>query len=537
MTIRRAEADTFFWLTQCTKTKDEQAPEGTDPFRPFPQKGYIKDYLNFLENFPVGGVEKSRTVMASWTAAGWATHKAVTRPATGIVFQSRDEDRALKDVDYCRILYENSLPELQEIWPLEKPMSAQPRSRITWKDGSWIAGFVGDPDKIRSEHPTYYFLDEAAIVPNGLENISVAQATLCKGIKFLSSAKPGWYESYCDGDFENWPKDWEILDDEPGRKPTMVSFCGVRIPRQGVSLKRNAKGVPILRLHYTADPEKRSAEWKEKYKATFASDAMWRQEMEIEYDATAGQRVYPEFERAVHVIPQNQIPPRLTRFCSIDPHPRTPHAVIWVGISKWGDWYVYRELWPSKVRGRTEALRDDQEENEPFTVREYAETIAKLEGNRIEIERPGHPQERGRYIEQPHGEHIQMRFMDQAGKGFKISGEAQPFESMATRYARYGIHCYDPFKNIDVGEEAIHALLKPRSVGRGEAVPWPKLHIADSCTETILEFERLRFQQINPSRLDEVELKQEPVAARRHMLDNLRYLATSQIRFLDRQAS
>lgn len=297
----------------------------------------------------------------------------------------------------------------------------------------------------------------------------------------------------------------------------------VRTPCEGMLLRETDDGRAVVRLHYTANPTLTPEKIKEIRKG-YTNEARWRKEMEIEYDALEGMRVYQEFDPTIHVIDHSAIPDRLCRFMAIDPHPRTPHAMLWVGVDRWSDWYVYRELWPSKVYGVPVTLRDTDDEA-TYSVKEYCEAAAALEGNRIEWRYPETDDEEGIYRHNREGEKIVMRFMDQAGKAFRATGEdATVHESYADRYRRFGIECYDPDKRHKAGEDAIRQLLKPRK--HDVLGTWPRLHISKKCPEAILEFTKLRYKltkRINEER----ELKQEGVEYRCHMLDLLRYLATS----------
>jgi hypothetical protein len=303
-------------------------------------------------------------------------------------------------------------------------------------------------------------------------------------------------------------------------------------PCDGVSMRRTEDGVAVVRLHYSALPFATPG-WIAKERRRYTSQAWWDLEMEIRYDALSGQRVYPEFDPAVHVIPDAQVPRRGCRYMSIDPHPRTPHAMLWTLIDHYSDWYVYRELWPSVIWGQAQNLRDDVEDNS-FTIREYCETVAALEGNSIEWRRAETDDEYGVYKRRAEGEKIIYRFMDQAGKGFKASGEHQLEESYARRYDRFGLQCSDPYKSHKSGEDAIHSLLKLRK--HDTHGHWPRLHIAASCKEMILELLRYRYKVMKRIN-DEKELKQEGVEARSHMVDNLRYLATANIAYIPNLAS
>lgn len=315
--------------------------------------------------------------------------------------------------------------------------------------------------------------------------------------------------------------------------PPSTLDMAVRTPCEGLVMRRTPTGIPVVAIYFTADEAKNSFEWAQKEFRKQTSYAYWQQEMLIKYEAHSGQLVYPEFDERFHVIPDSQIPTRLCRYMAIDPHPRTPHAMLWIGIDQWSDWYAYRELWPSRSYGNSVSLKDHDIENE-YVTREYAETIAMLEGNSIEWRNPEKDDEYGVYRQREGGERIVYRFMDQAGKAFRASGEDQAVESFAARYDRFGIQCQDPYKVVKTGEDAVHDLLKLRRHETRGA--WSRLHIAESLVELRLEFQRFRYRR-TPRWTDQKELKQDGVEARRHMLDSLRYLATSNISFIPSLAS
>lgn len=317
-------------------------------------------------------------------------------------------------------------------------------------------------------------------------------------------------------------------------------------PLPGLSLRRTRDGKAVLRVHHTADPDKRSPEWRRRERDRFTSEAIFKQEVDIDYEAKDGALVYPEFDETLHVIDPKRIPGRMTRYMSIDPHPRTPHAMLWVGIDHWSDWYVYREFWPSVVYARPQQLKDTDIENS-YTIKEYCGLIAHIEGNYLEYHneqkddeyavfrraKTGERMENGRRAERD-GENIVYRFMDQAGKAFRASGEGEQLETYARRYDRYGIQCVDPRKSHEAGEDAIRDLLKPR---RHDVYgQWPKLHISSDCPELILEIRKHRYPKQARFTMER-ELKQEGVEARRHLLDDLRYLATGEIRWIPSLAS
>ena len=187
---RQALKDVYFWVTQCTKTSDEQDP--LHPHKPFPEKPWFKPIYDVLDNEPNTWIYKSRTMMETWQVSSWAAHKGFTIPVTGVVFQSQDEDRSVHCIECVKDLWENSLPRLKKRWPLSKKMENQPYNKLEMANGSWFLGIPGDPNKLRSAHPTIVVFDEAAFMLRGEEAYNVAVASRAPHIIALSSAEEGF---------------------------------------------------------------------------------------------------------------------------------------------------------------------------------------------------------------------------------------------------------------------------------------------------------------------------------------------------------
>ena len=213
--VRRAILDPIFWMMKCTKTLDEQCPQ--DPFRPFPQKLYLKlvmDYLTYGQS-KIKYLPKSRTMLMSWTVSAYAAHFGFTHPATCTVFQSADEERAIHDVQYVKTLWENTEPDIRARWPLNKPPDQQPAHEFKTRSKSrWIA-LTGNPEKIRSEHPTIVVYDEAAIWDEFETGLNVGVGSSPLQIIALSSAKPGYFADICESSKPvEWPHYEETVPHE-----------------------------------------------------------------------------------------------------------------------------------------------------------------------------------------------------------------------------------------------------------------------------------------------------------------------------------
>lgn len=176
-----------------------------DPYKPFPDKKYIGHLFDAFDQEPIVMLEKSRTMMASWSASAWCAHKGFGRPFT-VVFQSQDEDRAVHCVENVKCLWNHSEPELKERWPLARPIEKQPYNYLEMANGSWFLGIPGDPNKVRSAHPTCYVADEAAFMDYFDDAYGNAVGTRAPHIICLSSANPGgFYEFTKNAKPIEWP--------------------------------------------------------------------------------------------------------------------------------------------------------------------------------------------------------------------------------------------------------------------------------------------------------------------------------------------
>ena len=64
---------------------------------------------------------------------------------------------------------------------------------------------------------------------------------------------------------------------------------------QGVSVRRTAGGIPVVRLHYSAHPERnpdQHPEWKAQERRTYTSQSDWDREQEIIDEAGGGELVF-----------------------------------------------------------------------------------------------------------------------------------------------------------------------------------------------------------------------------------------------------
>ncbi len=100
----------------------------------------------------------------------------------------------------------------------------------------------------------------------------------------------------------------------------------------GLTIRRNPRNrFVVIRLHYTADPDKRSAEWLEEARAGMDA-ARFAQEYEIDYTALRGKRVFPIFQTHRHTLivrpPYPDFPADHPFYAGFDFGIRNPSAFI-----------------------------------------------------------------------------------------------------------------------------------------------------------------------------------------------------------------
>jgi hypothetical protein len=409
---------------------------------------------------------------------------------------------------------------LQAEFRLTKPMDDMPEDQISWANGSVIQCVPAGARQIASQHPSIVAFDEAAHIEGYAEALSVAEPVTPKIIS-LSSVAPSDY--------------WDLC-----RRPQKVET-----PLRGVEEWRTDRGL-FCRIHYSADPAK-TPTWAEEKKKTWISPAMWSQEMEIDADALAGQLVFPNFKRELTVCEPFPIPHEWTRYFAIDPHPRTPHAFLWLAVSPFGQHFAYREYWPSRLYGLHGDLPEDEELH---TIPEYVGVVKWLEGD-LEWHAPGETktlrdQEDGPIdLFAPGGfadnggkkEHIYRKIMDPYGRAValdRIDGK----EGEVTFWDRYkdlGLDCEPAVKDWHSSTNLVNELLRPHKWSMAGGIEEQSvIRIFNTLPELILELETNRYPKLTPNMASKNDPSDTPLPKRKHLSDLLRYIEMSRPIYVDR---
>jgi hypothetical protein len=192
------ECGPLLWLTRHTKTENPQYEEQGLPFLAgFPRHSYFVPLFEaFLARHRQLYVSKSRTMMTSWAATGFATWAAQWKREETVI-QTMNEDKALHLIEYASQLLRYQDPQLSRLHPIKK----QTVFSIVWEHGGAVDAVPGGADAIRSFHPSTFIQDEAAHIPEGEESLNAVIPSQARIIS-ISTAKAGWFADQCESPAE-----------------------------------------------------------------------------------------------------------------------------------------------------------------------------------------------------------------------------------------------------------------------------------------------------------------------------------------------
>ncbi|HLK54694.1 MAG TPA: hypothetical protein VKU42_14630, partial [Candidatus Angelobacter sp.] len=263
--------------------------------------------------------------------------------------------------------------------------------------------------------------------------------------------------------------------------------------------------------------------------------------------AVAGELLFHEFTEEATLEKSFPIPAHWTRAKALDPHPRVPHAFLWLAVDPWGDGWIYRELWPSKCCLRWEngkmagSKGNVPEDDNRFRIKDYILTVKWLESAENDLVCADGQPESAHLKGKP--EHIYSRVIDYAARGFFDTTDSDDERNMQQRYedwsvdpsVDYPFSFDDAIKDRDTGIDMVNDWLRPRMVEMkdGEFKPKSKLHIfEDKCPELIHQLKTNRHEPLTAAMADKVDPQFKPRKKRNHLTDCLRYLAMANIVFV-----
>jgi phage terminase large subunit-like protein len=190
--------------------------------------------------------------------------------------------------------------------------------------------------------------------------------------------------------------------------------------------------------------------------------------------------IYKEFNPELHICEPPIVKKDWSRYMAVDPHERTPTAVLWVAVDPADRHWIYDELW----------LKD-------MDIEQIAYAIQAQEGDlRADV----------RLID-PHADKDNV-----AAGGFNFRKELM----------RHGVYCQRANSDTMLGKARIRQMLTPRysSVYKTNV---PTLRVSRDCKQTIYEFQHYIWDEYKRNKED-YHAKETPKKKDDHLMDCLRYI-------------
>lgn len=283
------------FLSDCVYTLDQVNQDS--PIKVFPS--YL-EYTEFLTRLWMRekrlAIPKSRRMICSWTFISLYTGDTIFNGGRFNAFVSKKEDDSGDLVGRAEFIYKN-IPEWRiprALLPALKnnKMSKQPPLLEFEEIHSKIQGFPQGSDQMRQFTLSGQLLDEWAFWEQAQASYSGALPTLDGGGRLtgISSRSPGFFKKIV---FDQLDSPDLTFREVPPVKP--------ETPLEGVEVWRNPRnGFVVVDLHYTADPRKRSPEWRESIRRSMPARD-FAMEYERSWQTFEGKPVYDDFNKTIHV--------------------------------------------------------------------------------------------------------------------------------------------------------------------------------------------------------------------------------------------
>lgn len=172
---------TKLWVPGWAKTKDEH--DVTSPYKPLPDKDYLRLVAYTWVHEPLLALPKSRQMMATWLFCCIASWMVSFQPAQLIGFVSKKEGDADKLLERVQVV-RKGLPRDRFYVPGD-PMKDKKYAEIHVKEmDSTVMALSENPDGVRSHTFSWLFSDEVAFQEYAVEQIRATMASVKGGARF-----------------------------------------------------------------------------------------------------------------------------------------------------------------------------------------------------------------------------------------------------------------------------------------------------------------------------------------------------------------
>lgn len=350
-----------FWahLALMVWTHDEKA--AFLRLKPFSALRCYKILADFLDprdpatgawRHPVFCGDKSRQLMMSWFWICRLDWCAINTPHADCPIISKTDPDGAKLIERIKTVHQNYAPWYRLRYALHDERSTRHNvGSVVYANASVVQSLPQrGGNAIRMRVPTMVLCDEAAFQEHFEKNWTAIKGTCDNRTQLaaITTAAASHFQKLIE----------DRLDGRGGR-------AAIHHSSTGLTLWQNRDNeIDCCRMHYTADPARRTAEWMRQARRGM-SNYQWRQEQEIDYAARGGKPIFKMLDAKVHltdghleVVPlgkgwglriqgdldldgqQTIRPVRLMR--AIDHGTTNYCAALWIAVDADLDWFVYR---------------------------------------------------------------------------------------------------------------------------------------------------------------------------------------------------
>lgn len=345
MELKRWRENPWEFIKDCCLTVDE-ADNGK--VKHFPDKEYLKRICELSQEEPILLIPKSRRMMMTWLDLAIILWEGLFKDNQMIFVQSKkfDDSCYLLGTQRLMFMYANLPHERHDFPKLKKKISSDKGfSVLQFSNGTTFMAVAEGADQLRQYTASRVYCTEMAFWDQAELTWMALRPVIQGGGKIIidSSANPGFFSRLVNENLNKVDDDKEV--------ETHEEIEGV------TEYRRN--GAYIARVHYTADPDKRTAEWKAEQQAGTTIPG-WEREYEINWNVSVEKPYYPEFRYEFHVA-KSHIKPDPNRPLELGfDYGLTPATIICQTTAK-GQILVLREVqsWDCGMRNHAKALLTD----------------------------------------------------------------------------------------------------------------------------------------------------------------------------------
>lgn len=331
MEWRRCKQDPWYFIRTYPKTKDPL--DQVNPFKNFPDLPYLGILTDIYLTERVTVVPKSRRTIATWHACAFQLWDCLFYSGRTIGYQNEKDIKAQEMLDMTELMYESLPSWMKARSPTRKnknqlEFTTRRSEIIALPQGADVTRMYTFSRIVSDETGTQKFCPEN--YKGAIQTITGRKMELGGQLVYLGTAKESWFNLLVHDQLDDEAAPPPVFRRQliPEARPAGLTDKQAEAIHYGMEVVRQkTTGYLVVWLHYTADPEKRSAEW-----IAFARKGIpsqdWAQEMDIDFKAKGGKKALEVFDRFRDriVVPTFQPPVWWPRWSSHDYGLKNPYS-------------------------------------------------------------------------------------------------------------------------------------------------------------------------------------------------------------------